>query len=60
MARNKLGKKLLQSVREMKAKQIARVTQIEPTEVAAARMKTGLSQAQFAHALHISACPLQE
>jgi putative transcriptional regulator len=55
-----LGKKLLQSVREMKAGKAARVTQVAANEVAAARLKTGLSQAQFAKALHISARTLQE
>ena len=55
-----LGQKLLQSVREMKAGKAARSTRAAPNEVAAARMKTGLSQAQFAKALHISARTLQE
>lgn len=55
-----LGLKLLQSVREMKAGKAARATQVVPNEVAAARQKTGLSQAQFAKALRISARTLQE
>lgn len=55
-----LGEKLLRSVREMKAGKAARATRVVPNEVAAARMKTGLSQAQFAKALHISARTLQE
>jgi putative transcriptional regulator len=55
-----LGKKLLQSVREMKAGKAARATQVAPNGVVAARQKTGLSQAQFAKALHISARTLQE
>ena len=55
-----LGLKLLQSVREMKAAKAARVTDVEPNEVAQARQKTGLSQAQFAEALHISKRTLQE
>jgi putative transcriptional regulator len=55
-----LGLKLLRSVREMKAGKAARATQIAPNEVAAARMKTGLSQTQFAKALHISPRTLQE
>jgi putative transcriptional regulator len=55
-----LGEKLLQSVREMTAGKAARVTRPAPNEVAAARLKTGLSQAQFAKALHISARTLQE
>ena len=55
-----LGKKLLQSIREMKSGKIARATQVAPNQVAAARLKTGLSQAQFAQALHISPRTLQE
>lgn len=55
-----LGEKLLQAVREMKAGKVARATQIAPNEVAAARLKTGLSQSQFAHVLQISARTLQE
>lgn len=55
-----LGLKLLQSVREMKAAQAARVTKIEPNDVVQARQKTGLSQAQFAEALSISKRTLQE
>ena len=60
MSGEELGKKLLQSVREMKAGKAARVTRVAPNEVAAARQKTGLSQAQFAKALRISARTLQE
>ncbi len=55
-----LGLKLLQSVREMKANQAARVTTIEPNDVVQARQRTGLSQAQFAEALQISKRTLQE
>jgi putative transcriptional regulator len=55
-----LGAKLLQSVREMKARQFARVTQVTMNEVAQARHNTGMSQAEFAHALHISKRTLQE
>lgn len=55
-----LGRKLLQSVREMKTAQAARVTNVEPNEVAQARQKSGLSQAQFAQALGISKRTLQE
>jgi putative transcriptional regulator len=52
--------KLLQSVREMKASQAARVTSIEPSEVAQARQSAGMSQTQFAEALGISKRTLQE
>jgi putative transcriptional regulator len=55
-----LGLKLLQSVRETKAGQAARVTKIEPNEVVQARQTIGLSQAQFAEALNISKRTLQE
>jgi putative transcriptional regulator len=55
-----LGRKLLQSVREMKAARAARVTKVELNEVVQARQKTGLSQAQFAEALHISKRTLQD
>ena len=55
-----LGQKLLQSVREMKKGKAARATQVAGTDVAAARMRTGLSQAQFAKVLRISARTLQE
>lgn len=59
-ASEELGEKLLKSVREMKLGKAARATQIAPNEVAAARLKTGLSQAQFAKALQISPRTLQE
>ncbi len=55
-----LGNKLLKSVNEMKAGKAARATQIAPNEVAAARLKTGLSQSMFAQALQISPRTLQE
>lgn len=55
-----IGRRLLQSVGEMKGAQRARVTRIELNEVVQARQNTGLSQAQFAEALHISKRTLQE
>ena len=55
-----LGNKLLRSVKEMKMGKAARATQIAPNEVSSARLKTGLSQVQFAEALQISARTLQE
>jgi putative transcriptional regulator len=55
-----LGLKLLQSVREMKARTFARITQVPVNEVAEARQSTGLSQADFASALSISKRILQE
>jgi putative transcriptional regulator len=55
-----LEHKLLQSVREMKAGQRARATPVELNEVAEARYRTGLSQAQFAQLLGISKRTLQD
>ena len=55
-----LGLKLLQSVREMKARKFARVTRVAVNEVVEARRSTGMSQAEFASALHISKRTLQE
>ena len=55
-----LGLKLLQSVREMKTGKFARVTQVPINEVVEARQSTGMSQAEFASALHISKRTLQE
>ena len=55
-----LGLRLLQSVRQMKAGQAARVTNIKLNEVVQARQNTGLSQAEFAEALQISKRTLQE
>ena len=60
MTGEELGNKLLKSVREMKAGKAARTTLVEPNKVAAARLKTGLSQLQFAQALQISPRTLQE
>ena len=55
-----LGEKLLKSVKEMKAGKASRVTRIAANEVASARLKTGLSQAEFAQVLQISPRTLQE
>lgn len=55
-----LGLKLLQSVREMKAQNFARVTEVDVNEVVQARQGTGLSQSEFASALSISKRTLQE
>ena len=60
VAREALGLKLLQSVREMKARNFARATEVAPNAVALARQGTGMSQAEFAAALSISKRTLQE
>ena len=60
MSGEELGNKLLKSVKQMQVGKAARVTQIASNKVAAARLKTGLSQMQFAQALQISPRTLQE
>ncbi len=55
-----IGQKLLRAVREMKAGQAARATEVQTNEVAEARHRTGLSQAEFADVLGISKRTLQE
>jgi putative transcriptional regulator len=51
---------LLQSVKEMKAGEAARVTKVEISPIAATRAKTGLSQAAFAGLLGVSTRTLQD
>src|SRR5690554_858005 len=60
LSAEELGNKLLQSVKEMKAGKAARISRVEPNEVAEARGKTGLTQREFAEVLHISPRTLQE
>lgn len=55
-----LGDKLLKSVREMKAGKAASSTQVSANKVVEARLKSGLSQIDFAQALQISPRTLQE
>ena len=51
---------LLQSVKEMKAGEAARVTKVAVSSVAATRAKVGLSQAAFADLLGVRARTLQD
>ena len=55
-----LGQRLLESVRQMKARTFARVTTVAVNEVVEARQSTGMSQSEFASALSISKRTLQE
>ena len=55
-----LGLKLLQSVREMQARQFARTTGIEVNEVVRMRRSMDMLQADFASALSISKRTLQK
>ena len=55
-----LGLKLLESVRQMKARNFARATEVALNEVVEARQSTGMSQSEFASALSTSKRTLQE
>jgi putative transcriptional regulator len=55
-----IGAELLESVRQMKAGQAARVTKVKVSPASEARHKVGLSQSQFAAALGVSVRTLQE
>ena len=55
-----LGELLLQSVKEMKAGHVARTTVVDAPSIADARLKTGLSQGNFAALLGVSVRTLQE
>ena len=55
-----IGEELLQAVRDMKRGRAARTHNVETPVAAAARAKTGLTQAQFATLLGVSVRTLQE
>jgi putative transcriptional regulator len=59
-AKRNLGAEMLQSVREMKAGKGQVVAKIEVPPVVMARMKSGLSQSQFAGLLGVSVRTLQD
>ena len=59
-AKRDLGKELLQSVREMKAGHRGRVHKVKTPPIVEARLKSELSQAQFARLLGVSVRTLQD
>lgn len=59
-AKRNIAEELLQSVRDVKAGRFGAVHQVEVTEAAEARNKTGLSQLKFAELLGVSVRTLQE
>ncbi|GHU45195.1 transcriptional regulator [Betaproteobacteria bacterium] len=60
MTGEELGKKLLASVRQMKAGKIARTTRVTISTTAQARLSVGVSQSEFARLLGVSVRTLQE
>lgn len=59
-AKRNLGEELLQAIRDVKAGKHGAKYKVQANDVVAARMKSGLSQTQFAAALKISPRTLQQ
>ena len=59
-ASRNIGDELVQAIRDVKAGRQGASYKVEANEIIAARLKAGLSQAQFAAALNISARTLQQ
>ena len=59
-AKRNVGEELLQAIRDVKAGRHGAKYKVEANDIVAARLKSGLSQAQFAAALKISARTLQQ
>lgn len=59
-AQRNIGEELLEAIRDVKAGRHGTTYTIEPNEVVTVRLKCGLSQSQFAKALHISSRTLQQ
>ncbi len=55
-----IGDELLQAIRDVKGGKLGAKYQVEANDVVKARLKSGLSQAQFAAVLHISPRTLQQ
>jgi putative transcriptional regulator len=55
-----VGKELLQAIRDVKAGRHGAKYTVEANQIVEARLKTGLTQAQFASALKISPRTLQQ
>lgn len=59
-AKRDLGAELLESVRQMKSGRIGKIHQVVILPVVSARMKSGLSQSEFAKLLGVSVRTLQD
>ncbi|HIJ96426.1 MAG TPA: helix-turn-helix domain-containing protein [Desulfuromonadales bacterium] len=59
-AKRNIGEELLQSVRDIKAGKVGRVTKVEVSPLTASRLRIGLSQSEFAKLLGVSLRTLQE
>ena len=59
-ASRNIGDELLRAIRDVKGGKYGAKYQVEANDVVKARLKSGLSQAQFAAVLHISPRTLQQ
>lgn len=59
-AKRDIGAELLESVRQMHAGKTKRVAEVKLTPAAAARVRSGLSQSQFAARMGVSVRTLQD
>ncbi|HTQ99962.1 MAG TPA: helix-turn-helix domain-containing protein [Candidatus Acidoferrum sp.] len=59
-AKRNIGEELLQSIRDVKAGRYGAKYQVDANSIVAARLKSGLTQAEFAAALKISHRTLQQ
>ncbi|MGB6028831.1 MAG: helix-turn-helix domain-containing protein [Rhodanobacter sp.] len=59
-SKRNLGEELLQAVRDIKAGRTGRIFRVEVTQATEARIKLGLSQADFAAMLGVSVRTLQD
>ena len=59
-SRRNIGEELLLAIQDVKAGKHGASYRVEANDIVAARLKAGLSQAQFAAALNISARTLQQ
>ena len=59
-AERNIGDELLQAIRDVNGGKYGAQYQVEANDVVKARLKSGLSQAQFAAVLHISPRTLQQ
>jgi putative transcriptional regulator len=59
-AKRNIGEELIQAVRDIKSGKVGRVSNVDVSPLASARLKIGLSQSEFAHLLGVSLRTLQE
>src|SRR3989304_8917395 len=59
-AKRNIGEELLQAIRDVKAGRYGAKYKVEANDIVTARLKSGLSQSQFAGALRVSSRTLQQ